>query len=204
MQTKKRRAEPLPPEDRRLAIVKAILPLLVARGAAATTKEMAEAAGIAEGTIFGVFDDKTALIHEAVKVSMDPAPILSALSQIEPAHPLEVQLGEAARILLDHFERITVLIGILRTMPMRESGPPAGVRRYVAESATAVLAAITDLFARHTDRLRVEPARAATAFQGLIFARLQPLLPPEDKLTIEEIVTILLSGVATPFDEAVV
>lgn len=198
MQTRQRRAEPLPREDRRLAIIESILPLLVARGAAATTREMAEAAGIAEGTIFGVFSDKVALIHEAVKFSMDPAPILSALAGIYPAAPLEVQLAEATRILLEHFERITVLVGILRTMPTPGGGPPAGARRYVAESHATVLAAVTELFERHAERLRIEPARAAAAFQGLIFARLQPLLSPEAKLTTEEIVAILLSGVANP------
>ena len=200
MQTKQRRAEPLPRDDRRRAIIDAILPLLVERGAAVTTREMAEAAGIAEGTIFGVFANKTALIHEAVKVSMDPAPILSALARIDLTVPLEVQLAEATRILLEHFERITVLVGILRTMPNPLGGPPAGARRYVAEAHAAVLAAVTALFERHADRLRIEPARAAAAFHGLIFARLQPMLNPAEKLTIEEIVAILLSGVSDPIE----
>ena len=64
------RAEPLAPDDRRRAIVEAVIPLLVERGATATTRQMAEAAGIAEGTIFRVFPDKAALIHEAVRVSL--------------------------------------------------------------------------------------------------------------------------------------
>ncbi|MDH3399177.1 MAG: hypothetical protein OEM81_15315, partial [Acidimicrobiia bacterium] len=71
-------------------------------------------------------------------------------------------------------------------------------RRYVAESHATVLAALTDLLTRHQNRLRIEPARAAAAFQGLIFARLQPLVAPNEKLTIEEIVGILLSGIADP------
>ncbi|HUO45747.1 MAG TPA: helix-turn-helix domain-containing protein, partial [Acidimicrobiia bacterium] len=62
MSSKKARAEPLAPEDRRQAIVEAVIPLLVERGASVTTREMAEAAGIAEGTIFRVFPDKCALI----------------------------------------------------------------------------------------------------------------------------------------------
>jgi len=159
---------------------------------------MAEAAGIAEGTIFGVFADKTAVIHEAVKVSMDPAPVRSALAGIHPTEPLELQLSEAARILLEHFDRVTVLVGVLRTMPTPPAGPPPGARRFVAESHAAVLAELTDLFGRHRDRLRIEPSRAAAAFQGLIFARLQPLVTSDEKLTIEEIVAILLSGIADP------
>lgn len=199
---KQKRAEPLPPDDRRRAIIDAVLPLLVTRGSAVTTREMAEAAGVAEGTIFSVFPDKTALIHEAVKVSMDPEPIVTALGSVSRTAPLEEQLTEAARVLLDHFDRISVLMGIVRTMRTSSGEPPPRARKFVAESHAAVLGAITDLFARHEDRLRIGPARAAAAFQGLIFSRLQPLLPEEAKLSTEEIVAVLLSGVADPMAAA--
>jgi AcrR family transcriptional regulator len=196
VQTKQRRAEPLPREDRRQEIVEAVIPLLVERGSSVTTRQMAEAAGIAEGTIFGVFADKTAVIHEAVKASMDPAPVRAALAGISPTEPLEMQLKEAARILLDHFGRVTVLVGVLRTMPTSTPGPSPEARRFIAKSHAAVLAALTDLLGHHAERLRVEPARAAAAFQGLVFARLQPMMAPNENLTIEEIVAILLNGIA--------
>ena len=202
MSAKQRRAEALPRQDRRKAIIEAVIPLLVEYGSAVTTRQMAEAAGIAEGTIFGVFANKTALIHEAVKASMDPAPVGNALAAIPPADPLEHQLVEAAGILLDHFDRVAVLVGVVRTMRTSPAGPPPGTRRFVAESHAAVLAALADLLDRHRDRLRIEPARAAAAFQGLIFARLQPLVAPEERLTIEEIVAILLSGISNPNGQA--
>jgi AcrR family transcriptional regulator len=198
MSAKQRRAEPLPRADRRQAIVEAVIPLLVEHGSAITTRQMAQAAGIAEGTIFGVFANKTAVIHEAVKVSMDPAPVRTALAGISPTDPLEKQLIEGARILLDHFGRVTVLVGVLRTMPTSTSGPSPEARRFIAKSHAAVLAVLTELLGRHADRLRIEPARAAAAFQGLVFARLQPMMAPAERLTIEEIVAILLNGIADP------
>ena len=196
MSPKQKRAEPLPPDDRRRAIIDAVLPLLVAQGAAVTTREMAEAAGVAEGTIFSVFPDKAALIHEAIKVSMDPDPIADALAAISPTGPLDEQLDSAARILLGHYDRVSVLVGIIRTLRSTHGEPPPGARRFVADSHKRILTAITDLFAHHEDRLRIEPARAAAVFQGLIHASLQPLFPAEAKLSTEEIVAVVLSGVA--------
>src|SRR5690606_24835873 len=46
------RARPLAPEERREAILDAVLPLLRERGREVTSRELAEAAGVAEGTIF--------------------------------------------------------------------------------------------------------------------------------------------------------
>jgi AcrR family transcriptional regulator len=55
----RRRASMLPPEERRSMIVAATLPLLVEHGEMVTTRQIADAAGIAEGTIFRVFADRT-------------------------------------------------------------------------------------------------------------------------------------------------
>src|SRR5690606_7898091 len=60
--SKRERATPLPPEDRRQAIIEAVVPLLIEHGPTATTRQIAEAAGVAEGTLFRVFPDKRALL----------------------------------------------------------------------------------------------------------------------------------------------
>src|SRR5210317_2077536 len=93
--TQKARARPLSPEDRRAAILDAVVPLLIDHGAAVTTAEMAEAAGIAEGTIFRVFPDKASLLHAAVERTLDPSPVDAELSAIDPALPLADRLEAA-------------------------------------------------------------------------------------------------------------
>lgn len=190
------RAEPLAPELRRTAIVKAVLPLLRQKGSTVTTREMAEAAGVAEGTIFGVFADKCALINEAIRVTMDPGPIGDALAALDPEAPLHEQLVEAGRIMLVRIEEVVSLMTILATMPTGHDHPhtpPA----FVAESQAAVTAALRRLFARHRDQLTIEPGRAAVAFRGLLFAVGHPMIGAGEKLTVEEAVWLLLNGVLT-------
>jgi AcrR family transcriptional regulator len=198
------RAEPLPPDDRRRAIVEAVIPLLVDRGAAVTTRQMAEAAGIAEGTIFRVFPDKCALIYEAVRVSVDPGPVQKALSGIHPEAPLETQLAEAARFLLDRFDTVITLLGVLRTLPHPEAaehspGPPP----FVAIANAAINQALARIFEMHRHQLRIEPARAASAFRGLLLANAHPAMAITERLTVDEIVGVLLTGITEPAQEMV-
>jgi hypothetical protein len=54
------------------------------------------------------------------------------------------------------------------------------------------------LFERHADQLLVTPARAAAAFRGLIFASASPWMVPGERLTIDEVVAILLAGILSP------
>lgn len=182
-----------------MAIIDAVTPLLIEHGNNATTRQMAEAAGVAEGTIFRVFPDKRALIHDAVEHSLDPDPVRRALSEVYAGAPLDVQLAEAARILLDRYDDVIALMSLLRTLPPDEhgahsghTGPPAAIAR----SSEVVMDVLTDLFERHRADLRITPRRAAAAFRALVFAVAHPAMLREEKLTVPEIIDVLLSGVA--------
>ncbi len=196
------RAKPLAPVDRRQAIVEAVIPLILERGSTLTSREMAEAAGVAEGTIFSVFPDKSAVIIEAVKITMDPTPFRAAIADVPPTAPLEDQLESVAVILLERSERIGTLVGVLRTIQPTGPKKPAEAHRFIMESNAAILTALTELFEHHRDDLRVDPGRAAVAFMGFVFANAHPLMAADAKPDAAEIVDMLLHGIAAPDGEA--
>ena len=188
----------MPPANRRRAIAEAILPLLVEKGSTLTSREMAEAAGIAEGTIFSVFPDKPAVIVEAVRVTMDPEPVRRAIADIPTTAPLTQQLEAIVVILFERSERVGALIGVLRSMHPDITAKPASARRYIAVSNAAILSALTELLEHQGDALRVEPSRAAAALLGFVFANAHPLMAANEKPDATEIVDIVLNGIAAP------
>jgi AcrR family transcriptional regulator len=146
------RATPLPPDERRAAILLAVRPLLLERGAAATSRELAEAAGVAEGTLFRVFTDKVTLVREAVLAAIDrDLPLRDRVAAIL-AQGLS-RVGEAMR-----------WMGLLHEISRLEPGTPTAEHREAAmrmwgarqEAGTmAVNATIAWLLEPDTDRLRL-------------------------------------------------
>lgn len=189
------RAEPLAPDDRRRAILEAVTPLILEKGGSVTTAQMAQAACIAEGTIFRVFPDKSTLIFEAIKASFDPQPVIDRLATIERALPLDIKLRKAAAIILERSLRVHALVAVLRSMPSFDHSIHEDAHRNAIAANSLILRELTKIFAE-TEGLAVEPARAAAAFRGLLFAVSFPLNDPDEQLTADEAIEILLRGVS--------
>jgi AcrR family transcriptional regulator len=181
------RATALPAEERRSAIVAAAIPLLLTHGLGVTTRQIAQAAGIAEGTIFRVFRDKESLIAAVVETAFDPGPVEAAVDAIDRDLPLAERLTQAVDILQ---RRVTSIWSLMSAVGI--SKPP------VARPAPPSLTGIAALFEPDRDRLRRTPESSAQILRGLTIGSSHPGFIMDEALTPAEIVSILLDGLLTP------
>lgn len=182
-----RRATPLPAEARRASIIAAIVPLLVEHGRSVTTRQLAQAAGVSEGTLFNVFTDKDELLSAALAAALDPEPFERAIGEIDPSAPFELRLVEATRIVQHRIVAIWHLVSSIGYGYDRLEGP-------LPDSP-----ALTALFAAERHRLGLEPVEASRLLRALAVALTHPRLTPSP-MSAERIVEVLLHGIerATP------
>ena len=77
----------LPLDDRRAALIAATEPLLERFGREVSTRRVAEAAGVAEGTIFRAFATKEDLIDAVIEDAFDNQRTCDALAKVDPVEP---------------------------------------------------------------------------------------------------------------------
>src|SRR3954452_13631652 len=125
---RRERARPLSPEERRDKLVDATLSLLREHGRAVTTRQIAEAAGVAEGTIFRVVESKEDLVELAITRAFEPGALADRILEIDPDQPLESRLLKLAAILQQRFLATFELmkkVGMVRPADHVHDGPEA-------------------------------------------------------------------------------
>ena len=189
-ETGRSRASALPPEERRARIVAATLPLILEHGSSVTTRQIAEAAGIAEGTIFRAFPDKDSLLGAVLGSALDSSATDAALDAIDPSLPLEPRVIAAVEIVR---RRVADIMRIRTAIEMmRSTGSALAVQQQSTD-----LSKIAKVFEPDRDSLRRSPMEAAHLLRGLTIAGTHPALLLEAPLTSEEIVSVLLDGIRT-------
>jgi AcrR family transcriptional regulator len=198
------RATSMSPDDRRKAIVTALVPLIVERGGEVSTREIAQAAGIAEGTIFRVFPDKKSLLLAAAEEAINPA---GGQAQFEEAmagvDDLRDQVVLAAKRVLERMHlTMSVMVAVrphlihaFHEEHTRGEKPAMVPPDFVIKAQEDLHRRLTTLFEPHRDELAVEPDVAAIALRSLIFGASRPELGMKAALDAEQIADLLLGGV---------
>jgi AcrR family transcriptional regulator len=192
MRTQTGRARPLPPEERRAALIAATVPLVCELGTKVTTRQIADAAGVAEGTIFRVFNDKEELVSAAVGAVLDPAPLIAEINGIDTTLPLRERLVALTGIMQRRLLRVFGLLSALGVM-----GPPDQLKEHRAKLRPAndmVFAAVEPVLAPDADRFRCPIHEVAHVLRLITFSGSHPLISDGRMLTAEQIVSVVLDG----------
>lgn len=193
------------PEERRAAIVEATAPLVIEHGATVTTRLIAEAAGVAEGTIFRVFADKRALFYAVAEHVMNPPGSSHDMAvQLEGLTDLHDKVVRVVTRMQQRSYRVMTVMVALRTVLINEGPPthgpgePPGPPQFVIDAHQQLLHDLTELlFAPHAAELRVSPEDAAITFRALVLGSQHPgMYGAERHLTPEQVADVVLHGIA--------
>jgi AcrR family transcriptional regulator len=196
---RRRRVPAMAPEDRRAALIEATVPLLHEHGLEVSTRQIAAAAGVAEGTIFGVFKDKNSLVVAALMHALDPRPTLDAIAAIDPGKDLRQRIAEAADLINDRFTANARLMSAARALIMSGADHEASAR--MMRSRDDLLAALTAMIEPDASILRRSPGTVARLLLLFVGANTHGPFGDPDGFTGTEMASLLLDGLLVVADD---
>jgi AcrR family transcriptional regulator len=182
----------MPPDERREALVLATLPLLRQHGRAVTTRQIAAAAGVAEGTIFGVFESKEQLVDEAITKAFEPGSFVHQHDELDASLPFRERMVALVALLqrrfLDTFDLMRA-VGLV--------SPPHGDKRrgQLEQHRREISERMVALVGDDAVRLRIPAEEFVRVLRLLTFSASHHEIADGRLLTPEEIVGIVLDGV---------
>jgi len=185
----------MPVQERRAAIITAAIPRLIEQGPSVSTRDVAAAAGIAEGTLFRVFETKDALIDAAVEAALDPEPACTEIRAVDPGRPLEQRLAAAIRIMHRRIREVTDLMMAMRLRHgSRSDADMKGQHAKQMERTQTMLDAIMSLLGDDAQQMRTSPETAARYVWAMTFLTGHPMMQPDPVTDIDDLVDVMLHG----------
>jgi AcrR family transcriptional regulator len=186
----------MPPDERRAALIAATEPLLEQFGREVSTRQIAEAANVAEGTIFRAFPTKEALIDAVLHDVFDVQHTCDELAEIDLRQDVEERLVTAVGVLQARLQRVFALFHSMRLSPPIKQDP-SNFRARQQTDNEQLNSAIAALLEPDRDRLRFNPVEAANAVRTVTFALTHPIIGENRFTEPERIVNLVLHGILT-------
>jgi AcrR family transcriptional regulator len=150
------------------------------------TRDIAEAAGIAEGTLFRVFPTKQELIEAVLGEMLDPSELIRQLRAIDLRDPISQRVEQLVTILLDYGSSLRSMALLLHTAgPTAESWcpqPPNWKTDYFEVHLQTISREIGQVLASEAQRMAVDLMTAAAVVLSLTLSTLF-LLPALSRST---------------------
>jgi AcrR family transcriptional regulator len=186
------RAPRMAPDERRDMLVDATLPLLCRHGLKVTSRQIAEAAGVAEGTVFKAFGDKDNLVRAALARGLDPDPILAELAAVDMTQSVRDRVRAVADILQRRFTAVFELM-----LAVCAQGPPDDMQAHRDRARPAharILVEVQRILEPDAAEFRLPLPQVVRIIRLLAFAGSHPLITDGHPLTVDEITVVLLDG----------
>lgn len=198
----RRRAPAMSLDERRGAIVQAALPLLVEHGAHLSTRQVADAAEIAEGTVFRVFADKDELLRACLSEAFRTDDLCARIRQVPVEQDVPARLVDAGMLVLEHMAQLGAMMQSLaasgynihqqraqdQDQRAAEEDDPARFMRELTDATTVLLAP-------DEHRLRIPADQLVRMFLGLLTStRFDPLASQDRRAAVAQRVDVLLNG----------
>ncbi|HEY8319661.1 MAG TPA: TetR/AcrR family transcriptional regulator [Amnibacterium sp.] len=190
-ETTRERARPMAPDDRRAAMIEAVIPLLKEHGRDVSTRQIAEACGVAEGTVFRAFKDKDSLIAAAIEAYFDPLPFRTAIGSIDRDLPVEEKLRAVLHLLRERFAGV---IGLMSALKMTGGPPPPGVQ----VSGEGWIDHFCALLGPDADALSMPVDLVAHHLRLVAFASSIPPFTIPHRFSDDELLALIAHGVLKP------
>lgn len=176
-------------DARRTQIIEAVTPAVLEHGSAITTRQLAEAAGVAEGTLFKAFGDKESLLGALAEHHLAAEDFAAELGHLafDSLEDLVTVTGAALVARMRFVFRLVVALG------------PVG-QRVAAERHADFEASkhrLADQFVPFRHRLRVSPLVAADLLRTLAWAASASWGEEEPTSSADDIVQVLLHGIVS-------
>jgi AcrR family transcriptional regulator len=187
------RAAPLPLDERRAALIAATEPLLERFGRDVSTRQIAEAAGVAEGTIFRAFATKEALLDAVIEDAYNVERTCDELAEVDLGLSLEERLVAAVAILQDRLRRVVALFWLLRLR--KETHDRDSFRAKQQAENELLNSAIASLIRPDQDHLRLDALDVASVLRAITFSMSHHILGDQRLAEPQQIVDLVLYGV---------
>jgi AcrR family transcriptional regulator len=192
---RRERARPMSPEERRDKLIDVTLDLLREHGRSVTTRQIAAAAGVAEGTIFRVVESKEELVEAAIARAFEPGALVERIEEIDARLPLRERLVVLVSILQQRFRATFELmkkVGMVRPSDHVHDSPEAVAWRARLQSL------LEGVVGDDGDQLAVPIDDFVHRLRLLTFAGSHPFISDGRLLSPDQIVDTILHGLVGP------